>query len=154
MPMHYASVDLATRQEIEDVVVRLFNATDMRDWPVVEACFTDPLTLDMSSLVGGEPRRLSPREVTAAWDEGFKPLDHVHHQVSNFVTEASDDTATVHCHGIAFHHRGGIAAAVKTRGFVGTYDFALVRNGAGWRIALLRFNLKFVEGNLELETAQ
>jgi len=43
----------ASRLAIEDVVVRMFVATDERDWNALEACFTDPVTLDMTSMIGG-----------------------------------------------------------------------------------------------------
>ena len=35
--------------------------------------------------------------------------------------------------------------------FVGSYDFHLRRRDGPWLIDLFRFNLKFVEANLELE---
>jgi hypothetical protein len=34
--------------------------------------------------------------------------------------------------------------------FVGGYDFHLLQDGE-WRIDLFRFNLKFIDGNVELE---
>lgn len=151
--MSYQVEEIAKRLEVEDVVTRLFVATDQRDWGVVEACFTDPLTLDMTSMVGGSPTQMQPSELTAAWAAGFASLDHVHHQVGNYQTTVTGDSAHVHCYGIAFHYRGQIADPVKTRTFVGTYDFDLTRSGAEWRIELMTFNLKFIDGNLELEKA-
>ncbi|HEY7996553.1 MAG TPA: hypothetical protein VIE14_06770, partial [Steroidobacteraceae bacterium] len=59
----------------------------------------------------------------------------------------------VRCYGIALHYRAAIAAAAKSRTFVGTYEFALVLQGSAWRIEKLRFNLKFIDGNRELEKA-
>jgi hypothetical protein len=144
---------LTARRDAEDLVIRMFVATDERDWACVEACFTDPFTLDMTSLVGGEPVSLSPHEVTAAWAEGFRTLDHVHHQIGNLQTTIDGERATVRCHGIALHYRAGIAAAVKSRTFVGTYEIDLTATARGWRISLLQFKLKFIEGNLELEKA-
>ena len=51
--------DLAARVAVEDVVVRLFVSTDERDWPALEACFTTPFTLDMTSMVGGSKAQLT-----------------------------------------------------------------------------------------------
>ena len=50
---------LVARQEAEDVVVRMFVATDERDWPTLESCFTDPFVLDMTSMTGGAPASMS-----------------------------------------------------------------------------------------------
>jgi hypothetical protein len=145
--------DLMSRTEVEDAVIRMFVATDERDWPAVESCFTEPLTLDMTSMVGGSPATMTPRQVANAWAEGFKTLDHVHHQVGNFQTRVDGQRATVRCHGVAFQYRAGIAAAVKSRTFVGTYEIELSRHSDRWLINRLTFKLKFIDGNLELEKA-
>src|SRR4029453_6496377 len=143
-----ATQDLAARQEVEDVVVRMFVATDERDWTTLESCFADPFLLDMTSLTGASPSEVSPRQVAGAWAEGFKPLDHVHHQVGNFRTRIDAGTATVRCYGIALHHRAKIVSESRTRRFVGTYELDLVRTGEAWRITRLKFLLKFIDGNL------
>ncbi len=146
-----ASADaLAARQAVEDTVVRMFVATDERDWPTLIGCFTDPFTLDMTSMVGGVPASMSPAQVAQAWAQGFAPLDHVHHQVGNFRTTVTDSQALVRCYGVAFHHRSA-AAGQKSRVFVGTYELSLVATGALWQINRLTFNLKFIDGNLTLE---
>ena len=147
-------MDATARLRVEDTVIRLFVATDARDWPRVESCFTDPFMLDMSSLGAGPASATTPAQVSAAWARAFEPLTHVHHQVGNFQTRVAGERAHVHCYGIAFHHRAGIADARKTRMFVGSYDLDLTRHDALWRIATLRFHLKFIEGNRELEKAQ
>src|SRR6478672_1844884 len=120
-----ASVDgLAARLAVEDTVVRMFVATDERDWPTLESCFTDPFTLDMTSMAGGKPATVTPRQVATTWAQAFEPLDHVHHQVGNFRTSVTSSQAIVRCYGVAFHHRAK-ASGLKTRLFVGTYELAL-----------------------------
>jgi hypothetical protein len=42
----------------------------------------------------------------------------------------------------------------NTRTFVGSYDFHLLRLESRWRIDSFRFNLQFLDGNLELEQAE
>jgi len=144
---------LVVRQEVEDLVVRMFVATDERDWATLESCFTDPFVLDMTSMTGGSPASMTPRQVAATWAEGFRPLSHVHHQVGNFRTTVNGSVATVRCYGIALHHRAGIGSEAKTRRFVGTYEFDLSQAEGRWRIARFKYNLKFIDGNLELEKA-
>lgn len=151
--MSVSPQDLVIRQQAEDAVVRMFVATDERDWPTVESCFTDPFVLDMTSMGGGSPATMTPRQVANAWAEGFKTLDHVHHQVGNFRTTVDGRRAKVRCYGIALHHRVKVSTALKTRVFVGTYDIDLTLESGGWRIGLFKFNLKFIDGNLDLEKA-
>ena len=142
---------LIDERDVADVVVRLFVATDLRDWAGVEACLAERVTLDMTSLTGGEPLHRSGREVAAMWEEGLRPIDHVHHQVGNLRATVAGDEAKVSCYGIALHHRSTIDSDRKTRRFVGSYDVHLRREHARWRVDLFRFNLAFVDGNLELE---
>ncbi|HUJ85709.1 MAG TPA: nuclear transport factor 2 family protein [Burkholderiales bacterium] len=150
MPPSLSVSELATRLAVEDAVVRMFVATDERDWPVLEDCFTNPFTLDMTSMVGGAPTEMTPSQVAQAWATGFKPLDHVHHQIGNVRTEVGGDQALLRCYGVAFHHRAQ-SAGVKSRVFVGTYELQLQAFPDRWRIRRLVFKLKFIDGNLELE---
>lgn len=147
-------MSLEMRQEIEDLVVRAFVATDEQDWEALHDCLTDPVILDMTSLVGGEPSTVPPEVVSSIWSEGFATLDHVHHQVANFRTRIDGDRALVKCYGTAYHYRGGIEDPVKWRQFVGTYEFDVLRKDDAWRIGRLQFVCKFIEGNLHLENAQ
>lgn len=143
---------LIERTVILDTVVTLFVATDQRDWQRVESCLATPVTLDMTSLVGGEPSRLTPREVATGWRDGLRAIDHVHHQLGNFTVRIHGDEAEVSCYGVAYHHRE-TATPDNLRTFVGSYDIHLHRTGGAWLINLFRFNSKFVTGNLQLETA-
>jgi hypothetical protein len=58
--------DLLARSLVEDTVIRMFVATDERNWPLVESCFTNPVTLDMTSMAGGSPAPMAPRQVAIA----------------------------------------------------------------------------------------
>jgi hypothetical protein len=141
---------VVARLAVQDAVIRMFVATDERDWPTLESCFTDPFTLDMTSMAGGVPATVTPRQVATTWAQAFEPLDHVHHQVGNFRIAVSTAQASVRCHGVAFHHRNK-AAGLKTRVFVGTYELLLIPSVQRWQISQLIFKLKFVDGNLTLE---
>jgi len=151
--MPLTAEEVATRVEVEDQVVKMFVATDERDWPALEDCFMDPFVLDMSSMVGGSPLNMTPQKVASAWAEGFKPLTHVHHQIGNLRTRVANGAATVRCYGIALHHRSTVATDTKSRCFVGSYEVDLRMTAVGWRISRLQFNLKFIDGNLQLESA-
>lgn len=105
-------------------------------------------------MVGGAAASMTPGQVAHAWAEGFKSLDHVHHQIGNVRTVVMGSVATVRCYGVALHHRGNISAEAKTRRFVGTYEIKLTNQEAGWRISELKFLLKFMDGNLKLEVAE
>ena len=142
--------DLADKDAIVDLIHRLFIGTDTRDWAVVESCFASSVRFDMSSLGAGPAVDRSPQQITAAWEAGLRPLDAVHHQAGNHRVTLEGDRATAFCYGVAVHHRR-TRSGRNTRTFVGSYDFGLRRGTAGWRIDAFRFDLKFLDGNLELE---
>ena len=142
---------LLAERAVESAIVELFVATDKRDWESVERVFANEVLFDMSSLGAGDATRLAAAAITAMWDEGLRPLDAVHHQAGNFQVSVNGDEASASCYGIAFHYLANQPGG-NTRTFVGSYDFHLARVDDAWRIDELRFNCKFIDGNLELGT--
>jgi hypothetical protein len=132
--------DLIDQRDIHNVIVRLFVATDQRDWTGVEECLTDDVLMDMTSLAGGEPARVTGSQIAAGWRDGLQPIDQVHHQVGNFRISINGDEADAFCYGVAYHYRN-ITSPDNTRTFVGSYDLHLARTSSGWRIDSFRFNL-------------
>ncbi len=58
--------------------------------------------------------------------------------------------ATVHAYAIATHFKK-TARHGKTREFVGSYDLLLCGvPGKGWRINTFKYNLKYIDGNVDL----
>jgi hypothetical protein len=141
---------LLEKDRIVDVLTELFVATDKRDWNAVREVFAPSVSFDMTSLAGGTPATLSGAQIAAAWEEGLRPLKAVHHQAGNFQVRLDGAEAEAHCYAIATHFLPNPTGR-NTRTFVGSYDFRLTKNAGRWRIALFRFNLKYVDGNLELE---
>lgn len=140
---------LVEHNRIAGVINTLFLATDARDWVRVTGCFAPTVTFDMTSLAGGVPQQMSPEQIVSGWQAGLKPIDAIHHQVGNLAIASTGAEATASCYGIAYHYRR-TSTGRNTRVFVGSYDFHLLHDEE-WRIDLFRFNLRFVDGNLELE---
>ncbi|HVT05890.1 MAG TPA: nuclear transport factor 2 family protein [Polyangia bacterium] len=144
--------DLVARQQIIDVLTELFVATDQRDWAAVKRCFAEQVLFDMSSLGAGPAARRTPDEIAAGWAEGLKSLEAIHHQAGNFRVTTYEGRATASCYGVAYHFRR-TRSGHNTRTFVGSYAFVLDRAGSGaWRINSFRFDLKFIDGNPQLES--
>ena len=141
---------LADRQEIVDLITSLFIATDEKNWPAALACFADQVLFDMSSLTGSPAAATPADSIVEGWKFALQAIPVVHHQLGNFRVGIEGDHAEAFCYGIAYHHRPNIPAK-NTRTIVGTYDFHLTRSGDRWRIDGFRFNVKLVDGNLELE---
>jgi hypothetical protein len=137
-------------EKVKEVVTRLFISTDNRDWKTVSQLFASEVLFDMTSVAGGEPVRLTPQEIVTAWDKGLKPLKAIHHQVGNYIVDADQNEANVFCYGLASHYLPN-KTNQNTRTFVGSYNFHLIKNGETWQIDKFKFNLKYIDGNLDLE---
>jgi hypothetical protein len=48
------------------------------------------------------------------------------------------------------HHKKS-ATKGSTRSFVGSYDLKAVYGNNGWRLKAFKYNLKFVDGNINLD---
>jgi hypothetical protein len=111
---------------------------------------SDSVTFDMTSLVGGGPARLTPAQIAAGWEEGLRPVEHIHHQAGNFQVDLEGEQATAFCYALASHYRR-TRSGRNSRVFVGSYDIHLLQKGGRWLIDSFRFNLKYIDGNAELE---
>lgn len=136
--------------QILNTVNDLFINTDRRDWVGVEDCFADEVLFDMTSMAGGEPITMTPQQITTAWDDGLKNLKAIHHQVGNYKVTCEGDQADVFCYGTATHYYPN-PTNQNVRTFVGSYDFHLLKIDGVWKIDQFKFNLKYIDGNTELE---
>jgi hypothetical protein len=138
------------RVSIVETINRLFIGTDNRDWELVKSCFAQNVLFDMASLSGNEPETLTPDAIVAAWDQGLKPLQAVHHQAGNYLVDIEGTKADAFCYALASHYLPN-KSGKNTRTFVGSYEIGLIKKEGRWRIARFKFNLKYIDGNPDLE---
>lgn len=142
--------ELFAQHQIIETINQLFIGTDNRDWNLVRQCLAPTVMFDMSSLGAGAATEKAADDIIAMWDAGLKPLQAIHHQSGNFVVRVAGMTATAFCYGTATHYLPN-PTGQNTRTFVGSYDFTLRKDEDMWRISAFRFNLKYIDGNLNLE---
>ncbi len=140
------------RDEIIETANRLFIYTDQRNWEGIKAILADEVLFDMTSMSGGSPVMLKPPQIVDMWEEGLKKLKAIHHQVGNYLITERDEDADLFCYGIALHYLPN-PTNENIRAFVGSYDLHFLRVGEVWKIDRFKFNLKFIEGNKDLEKA-
>jgi hypothetical protein len=141
---------LVEKDRIADVITRLFVFTDERDWGRVRPCLTDRVLLDMRSIIGGEPSLVPAEDLIAGWNQGLRPIKVVHHQIGNLLIDVDGAEANAFCYGIATHYLPN-PTNQNERVFVGSYNLHLREIDGEWRIDQFRFNLKYIEGNRDLE---
>ncbi len=136
-------------ENINGVVVRLFVATDQRNWRAVEQCFAPKVTVDFSSMNGSPASLLTRQELVQSWKAVLPGFESTHHQLGNFITTAKSDSAHVFCYVTASHYLPHEDGSLWT--VVGSYDFDLTKNRSRqWEITKMAFNFKYQAGNTDL----
>src|SRR5215469_16816633 len=87
-------------------ISRLFAAVDGRDWSNVEATMDDKVLLDYTSMNGGSPAWLTPRQITDAWAAVLPGFDRTHHQIYDIKTSDHNESSSLHFKGRAEHFIG------------------------------------------------
>jgi hypothetical protein len=142
-------VTFSIRDEIVEVINKLFVYTDMQEWEKLQdEIFSNDVLFDMSSL-GGESSETTSKAICETWRKGFVGIDSINHLASNYLVQVHDTVATVFAYATATHYKES-ATNGKTREFVGTYNISLMKHGIGWRIYEFKYTLKYSTGNLDL----
>lgn len=132
------------------MINKLFVYTDEQEWKKLQnEVFTNEVVLDMSSM-GGVAKKTTSKAITEMWKEGFKGLDAVTHMGGNYIIDIKDNLAEILAYSTATHYRKA-ARKGQTREFVGTYNIRAVKVDDYWKIDGLKYNLKYITGNIELE---
>ena len=142
-------VSFSVRDEIVEVINKLFIYTDMREWEKLQTeVFSDDVMFDMSSL-GGPKEETSSKSICELWEKGFAGIDSINLLAGNYLVEIHDMVATVFAYATGTHYK---ASATKgtTREFVGTYNIRLMKHGNGWKIYEFKYDLKYQTGNIDL----
>jgi hypothetical protein len=139
------------REEILELVNKLFVYTDQRNWKKLLAeVFAENVIFDMSSMGGIGPEKTPATQIVSDWEKSFDGIDHVYHQSGNHLVSFTEDGyAQVNCYAIALHFRKD-AREGSTREFYGTYDLMVALTDLGWRINGFRYNIMFLKGNASL----
>ena len=119
-------------------------AVDAKDWAVARAQFTDEITVDFSSLVGGEPATIPADGLIAGWSGNLTPEKQSFHLRGNHrITFDGPDAATMISHGYAWNRMEN--GALPENGgdplweVWGTYTHGFVRTDDGWRANAMAF---------------
>ena len=134
---------------IIETVQDIFIGADERDWNRCLQAFAPTVHLDYTSMAGGEPSVLPGAAIVESWKAFLPRFKTTHHQLGNFTVRMDRDEAVVFFYGTATHYYPA-ASGGNVWTVVGTYDAKLVQERARWRVTLLRFNLKYLDGNLAL----
>lgn len=132
-------------QQIIQTVKNLFSGTDEQNWNKVINTMAENVLLDYTSMAGGSPASLTPKQIVAAWAGLLPGFDKTHHQLSNFKLTTEGNHAKVHYVGKADHYLNNVCWTVE-----GSYDTVLEKQSGTWKITKQRFNLSNQTGDTSL----
>jgi ketosteroid isomerase-like protein len=130
------------RLDVIDTCTRMAWHTDRREWDALARVFADKVTLDYTSLNGGEPVTLAPAQIVEGWRAGLGGYTATHHLLGNHLVSLDGDSAVCTAAFLATHLKpdGGR----WTLG--GTYRFELARADGGWRITAVVMTAVWSDG--------
>ncbi|MEE1784160.1 nuclear transport factor 2 family protein [Streptomyces sp. SP17BM10] len=137
---------LRDRNEIIELCARMGWHLDHCEWDELADLFTDEISLDYTSLNGGEPVTLPREDVIAKWRGNREGLTATQHLIANQLVDVDGDGATATAMFQATHllpNRFG--APTWTLG--GEYRYRLTRTAGGWRISALAMAIIWADGN-------
>ncbi|MEM6986950.1 MAG: nuclear transport factor 2 family protein [Pseudomonadota bacterium] len=143
------ALDIAEMTRIANAID---TAVDAKDWTAARGHFVDTITVDFTSLVGGEPATIPADGLIAGWSSNLTAEKTSFHLRGNHQVSFSDaDTATLYSHGYAWNQleRGGLAenGGNPLWEVWGHYTHSFTRTDAGWRVDGMAFTATAERGN-------
>ncbi|GAA3845206.1 nuclear transport factor 2 family protein [Saccharothrix violaceirubra] len=140
---------VADRLDVVETCTRVLWHTDHREWEALVSVFADEVSLDYTSLNGGEPVTLPPDVIAGAWSQALGGYDSTHHLLTNHLVTVTGDAAVCTASFLATHRLASVlGGSLWTLG--GTYRFSLKRTAAGWRIDGMVMTAVWGDGNRDL----
>lgn len=121
-------------------------AVDAKDWDEARRHFTDEITVDFTSLAGGEPATIPADALIEGWSANLGPQKASHHMRGHgLVTFTGADAATVQSSGYAWNRMEGNGDPLWE--VWGDYTHELIRTEGGWKVKAMTFDAVHQRGN-------
>lgn len=131
----------------------LFITTDLKDWAAARALFIDEtIEVDMSSLVGGGPVRMSADQLLSGFRAGLHAKKASHHLATNYRTQIDGDRAEVYAHGYSWNRVADLGPGADLWETWGNYRLTFRKTPGGWKLDGFRYYSKLTRGNEAVRT--
>ena len=144
---------VAATAEMPRIADAIDAAVDAKDWALARSLFADEITVDFTSLVGGEPATIPADALIAGWSGNLTEEKQSFQLRGNHrVVWDSPDHARMHSHGYAWNRME--AGALPENGgdpmweVWGTYTHDFERESDGWVVTGMAFVMMAERGNL------
>lgn len=125
-----AMTALENRSAIVDTITDIAAGADRHDWARVRGAFANQVTVDYTSLWGGEPVTQGADALVEQWSSFLPGFDATTHLVTNHsITEMTADTAIAEADFQALHRIGSEQWVL-----FGRYSYELIYQPDGWKV--------------------
>lgn len=143
---------LVAHAEMIRIADALNAAVDAKDWTLARSFFTDEITVDFTSLVGGEPATIPADGLIAGWSGNLTVEKTSFHLRGNHrITFESESAAMMVSHGYAWNRmeRGALPENGGNPMWEvwGTYEHSFTLTEEGWCIDAMSFFATAERGN-------
>ncbi|MEV8436018.1 nuclear transport factor 2 family protein [Actinosynnema sp. NPDC051121] len=130
------------RSTVIDTCTTMVRHADHREWDELAGVFADRVTLDYTSLDGGEPVTLAPAAIIDGWRAALGAYAATQHLLGNHLVTIAGDTAVCTADVQATHRKHD--GTLWTLG--GSYRFDLVREHGRRLISGIVFTVAWSDG--------
>ncbi|SIO40571.1 nuclear transport factor 2 family protein [Halodesulfovibrio marinisediminis] len=145
MPTYIERREKTDTALLETLVESLGVLLDLRLFNTLETMLTDEVTVDYTSLFGGEPHTASPKDVIYRWKESLCGFDATRHKLENIRVELKGQEATVKADATAIYFLHEHIWEGK-----GKYVFGCRFTAEGWKVRSLQFDFKSEKGTRDI----
>ena len=138
-----SGVAVANPVEISRSITDIASGADRHDWRRVKSAFADQVTVDYTSLWGGEPATQPSAELVNGWAAFLPGFDSTHHMVTNHTISSLTDGAAIAEADFTATHR--IDDKLWTLG--GRYTYELEKSGDRWLVTSLTMTALWETGD-------
>ncbi|ABW30783.1 nuclear transport factor 2 family protein [Acaryochloris marina] len=131
--------------QIVTIVESVATLADRGEFSALEHLYDDEVTVDYTSLTGGEVELKSPQALMTQWASVLPGFDVTRHDISNVEVTVDGQKAVATADVIADHYMGNQHWQVQ-----GDYRYELQKEGDIWRITSHRFNFHQESGDRTL----
>jgi hypothetical protein len=143
---------LLAQAEMVRIADAIDAAVDAKDWTDARSYFADTITVDFTSLIGGEPATIPADALIQGWSGNLTAEKTSFHLRGNHrITFIDTDSAVMLSHGYAWNRmdRGALPEnGGETLWEVwGTYEHGFTLTDAGWRVSAMTFTMTAERGS-------
>ena len=134
---------MANPAEISRTITDIAAGADRHDWNRVRGAFAEQVTVDYTSLWGGEPATQASVDLVNGWAAFLPGFDSTHHMVTNHtISSMTNGAATAEADFTATHR---IDDKLWTLG--GRYTYELEKSGERWVVTSLTMTALWETGD-------